>query len=34
MLQMQKKFLCGSYPPLLTPFRDGKVDFKKFAELT
>jgi 4-hydroxy-tetrahydrodipicolinate synthase len=34
MLQLQKKFLCGSYPPLLTPFRDGKVDFKKFAELT
>jgi len=34
MLQMQKKFLCGSYPPLLTPFRDGKVDFKKFGELT
>jgi 4-hydroxy-tetrahydrodipicolinate synthase len=34
MLQMQKNFLCGSYPPLLTPFRDGEVDFKKFAELT
>jgi 4-hydroxy-tetrahydrodipicolinate synthase len=34
MLQLQKKFLCGSYPPLLTPFRNGKVDFKKFAELT
>jgi len=34
MIQLQKKFLCGSYPPLLTPFRNGKVDFKKFAELT
>jgi 4-hydroxy-tetrahydrodipicolinate synthase len=34
MLQLQKRFLCGSYPPLLTPFRDGKVDFKKFAQLT
>jgi 4-hydroxy-tetrahydrodipicolinate synthase len=34
MLQLQKNFLCGSYPPLLTPFRDGKVDYKKFAELT
>ena len=34
MLQLEKNFLCGSYPPLLTPFRDGKVDFKTFAELT
>jgi 4-hydroxy-tetrahydrodipicolinate synthase len=30
---MQKTFLCGSYPPLLTPFRGGKVDLEKFAEL-
>ena len=30
---MQKTFLCGSYPPLLTPFREGKVDLEKFAEL-
>lgn len=33
MVPMQKTFLCGSYPPLLTPFRDGKVDLEKFAEL-
>ena len=33
MISMQKIFLCGSYPPLLTPFRDGKVDLEKFAEL-
>jgi len=33
MISLRKTFLCGSYPPLLTPFRDGKVDFKKFAEL-
>jgi 4-hydroxy-tetrahydrodipicolinate synthase len=33
MIPMQKAFLCGSYPPLLTPFRDGKVDLEKFAEL-
>jgi 4-hydroxy-tetrahydrodipicolinate synthase len=25
--------LRGSFPPLVTPFRDGKVDFNKFAEL-
>jgi 4-hydroxy-tetrahydrodipicolinate synthase len=33
MIPMQKTFLCGSYPPLLTPFREGKVDLEKFAEL-
>jgi len=33
MIPMQKTFLCGSYPPLLTPFRGGKVDLEKFAEL-
>jgi 4-hydroxy-tetrahydrodipicolinate synthase len=33
MIPMQKTFLCGSYPPLLTPFRAGKVDLEKFAEL-
>jgi 4-hydroxy-tetrahydrodipicolinate synthase len=33
MISLRKTFLCGSYPPLLTPFRNGKVDFKKFAEL-
>lgn len=33
MIPMRETFLCGSYPPLLTPFREGKVDFEKFAEL-
>jgi 4-hydroxy-tetrahydrodipicolinate synthase len=33
MISLDKTFLRGSYPPLITPFRDGKVDFKKFAEL-
>src|SRR5580700_5653560 len=33
MVTMNKRFLCGSYPPLVTPFRDGKVDLRKFAEL-
>jgi 4-hydroxy-tetrahydrodipicolinate synthase len=33
MMPLRKKFLCGSYPPLLTPFRGGKVDLQKFAEL-
>ncbi len=26
-------FLRGSYPPLVTPFRNGKVDLEQFAEL-
>src|SRR6202790_5815985 len=33
MISLQKTFLRGSYPPLLTPFRAGKVNFQKFAEL-
>lgn len=33
MISLRKTFLCGSYPPLLTPFRGGKVDLEKFAEL-
>src|ERR1700733_8514776 len=33
MVPMNKRFLCGSYPPLVTPFRDGKLDLRKFAEL-
>lgn len=32
-MKLQQNFLRGSYPPLVTPFRDGKVDLKKFAEL-
>jgi 4-hydroxy-tetrahydrodipicolinate synthase len=33
MMNLNKKFLCGSYPPLLTPFRNGQLDLRKFAEL-
>lgn len=33
MISLDKTFLRGSYPPLVTPFRNGQVDFKKFAEL-
>ena len=33
MLNLDKAFLRGSYPPLVTPFRDGKVDFETFVSL-
>ena len=33
MMPLDKAFLRGSFPPLVTPFRGGKVDFDKFAEL-
>ena len=33
MMPLNGKFLCGSYPPLLTPFRNGRLDLRKFAEL-
>lgn len=33
MISLERTFLRGSYPPVITPFRDGKIDFKKFAEL-
>jgi 4-hydroxy-tetrahydrodipicolinate synthase len=33
MMQLDETFLCGSYPPLITPFRGGKVDFNRYAEL-
>jgi 4-hydroxy-tetrahydrodipicolinate synthase len=32
-MQLDETFLCGSYPPLVTPFRGGKVDFDRFADL-
>lgn len=34
MIPLDEAFLCGSYPPLLTPFRGGKIDLEKFGELT
>jgi 4-hydroxy-tetrahydrodipicolinate synthase len=33
MMTLSKTFLRGSFPPLVTPFRGGKVDYAKFAEL-
>ena len=33
MLKLDKAFLRGSYPPVVTPFRDGKIDFETFASL-
>ncbi len=33
MVPMNKTFLRGSFPPLVTPFRAGKVDYNKFGEL-
>src|SRR5437870_1234023 len=33
MIELESNFLRGSYTPLVTPFRDGKVDFDKYAEL-
>src|SRR5437588_1785026 len=33
MIALKPNFLRGSYTPLVTPFRDGQVDFDKFTEL-
>ena len=33
MMPLNKTFLRGSMPPLVTPFHNGKVDYNKFAEL-
>jgi 4-hydroxy-tetrahydrodipicolinate synthase len=33
MMTLDSTFLRGSFPPLVTPFRGGKVDYNKFAEL-
>ena len=33
MIELDPNFLRGSYTPVVTPFRDGKVDYEKFAEL-
>jgi 4-hydroxy-tetrahydrodipicolinate synthase len=33
MMSLNKTFLRGSFPPLITPFREGNVDYNKFAEL-
>ena len=33
MINLKDDFLCGSYPPLVTPFRDGQVDYETYARL-
>jgi len=33
VIRLDASFLRGSYPPLVTPFRDGNVDFDAFARL-
>lgn len=33
MISLDKKFLRGSFPPLVTPFQNGKVDYAKFTDL-
>ena len=33
MISLDKNFLRGSYPPLITPFRGGAVDFEAHARL-
>ena len=33
MIALQGNFLKGSYPPLVTPFRDGEVDYETYARL-
>jgi 4-hydroxy-tetrahydrodipicolinate synthase len=33
MIKLEHNFLRGSYTPVVTPFKQGKVDFDKYAEL-
>ena len=33
MIKLKRSFLRGSYPPLVTPFKRGKVDYDTFARL-
>ena len=33
VISLEENFLRGSYPPLITPFRHGAVDYDAFAEL-
>jgi len=33
MISLPHQFLRGAYTPVVTPFRDGRVDYGKFAEL-
>ena len=33
MIELKPGFLTGSIPPIVTPFRQGEVDYEKYAEL-
>src|SRR5262249_1621121 len=33
MIKLEHEFLRGSYPPVITPFRNDKIDYDKFASL-
>src|SRR5260370_17423262 len=33
MISLEHSFLRGSYPPLVTPLRDGEVDYETYARL-
>ena len=33
MIKLKKDFLRGSYPPVVTPFKNGKVDYDTFAKV-
>ena len=33
MIHLDESFLRGSYPPIITPFRNGAVDFDRFEAL-
>jgi 4-hydroxy-tetrahydrodipicolinate synthase len=33
MIALKDSFLKGSYPPIVTPFRDGEVDYETYARL-
>ncbi len=33
MIRLDPRFLVGSYPPVVTPFREGRVDYDAYASL-
>ncbi len=33
MIRLDHNFLRGSYTPVVTPFREGNVNYEKFAQL-
>jgi len=33
MMKLKPDYLCGSYPPLVTPFKNGDVDYATYARL-